>query len=58
MMPGNNGSELCGVDPNFPNPNMAGFHTGPVGNNPNGANVFKNQTSALDVSINDSFEIH
>lgn len=51
MMPGNNSADLCGVEANFSNPNMGGFHAGPVGNNANAANVFKNQTSALDVSV-------
>lgn len=51
MMPGNNNSDLCGVESNFPNPNMGGFHAGSVGNNSNPANVFKNQASGIEVSI-------
>lgn len=50
-MPGNNSAELCGVESNFPNSNMGGFHAGPAGNNANAANMFKNQPSALDVSV-------
>lgn len=50
MMPGNNSSDLCGVEPNFPSPNMGGFHGPNIGNNANAANVFKNQAPGMDVS--------